>query len=145
MSTTHYKHPDTPKRARVLASISANKNSIIPRTNNAIFKDCGVSKSAGYRILKSNEPRTFYHAHSFEPRGRLPKISKKQAQDMVDYVEIEGFNARTQNYCQLAISAGITTTTSLSTIRRALPHQYRKHLAAVQKYIPPNLQKQRLL
>ena len=79
ISTTHYKHPDTPKRARVLASISANKNTIILCTNNAIFKDCGVSKSAGYRILKSNEPRTFHHAHFFDPQGRLPKISKRQA------------------------------------------------------------------
>ena len=98
MSTTHYKHPDTPKRARVLASISANKNSIIPHINNAIFKDCGVSKSAGYRILKSNESRTFHHAHSFEPRGQLLKISKKQAQDIINYIETEGFNARIQNY-----------------------------------------------
>ena len=72
MSTSSYKHPDTPKRARVLALIDANRNQ---RPKSSIFKEAGVSQAADYRILKSNEPHTFYTANAFDTRGQKPKIS----------------------------------------------------------------------
>ena len=138
------KPADTPKRARVLAAIDVNRNAIIPRSKTALFAQLGVSKATGYRILRSNEPRTFHNANSFESRGQKPKISDKQAQDMIDYAETAGFEARAQNYHQLAASVDINTTNiCTSTIKNALPHQYRKHPAALRKYVPPKLQNQR--
>ena len=79
---TFYQHPDTPKRARVLALIDSNKNAIVPRFKLTLFKEAGVSKSAGYRILKSGDPRTYYN-QGHEMRGRPRIITPNQVNKMI--------------------------------------------------------------
>ena len=47
MSISSCKHPDTPKRAHVLALINANRNQ---RPKPSIFKEAGVSQAVEWAI-----------------------------------------------------------------------------------------------
>lgn len=71
-----YKHPDTPKRARLFALIESNARSPVPLPKTRIFQQAGFSKSAAYRVLKSGDPRTFHNQNRAEPRGRPRKITE---------------------------------------------------------------------
>lgn len=133
-----YKHPDTPQKARLLALIDHNKRTLIPRPKTALFAEAGVSKSAGYRILKSGDPRTFKNQDHSETRGRPHKITPQQSRRMVEVAETGGFDLATQTYGQLAACAEVTNVCS-RTIKNSLPSTYRKHPAALRKAVSKTL------
>jgi len=134
----NYKHPNTPKKARFLALINYNQRAFNPRLKAVFFAEAGVFKSAGYRILKSNDPRTYKNQDYAETKGRPYKITPQQSRRIVQIIKNSGFDLITQTYGQLTICTKVTNVCA-RTVKNSLPFNFKKHPAALRRYVTPNL------
>jgi hypothetical protein len=145
-----YTHPDTPKRQKLLTLIERN-NIVSPsrkQTQRDEFAEAGFSNSAAYRVLKTKNPRR-HHTQCVidnvpDHRGSTPTIPGRTVNRMVEIAETGGFETRAFSHAQILAAADPDIQCCDRTIQRSLPDDYRKHPAALRKYVQPDLQQTRV-
>ncbi|KAL6696891.1 hypothetical protein J3F84DRAFT_347905 [Trichoderma pleuroticola] len=119
----HYHHLDTPTKARVKGAVAfaqlQKQRYGHDFSYQDIFRCCQVSKSRGYKILKSSSDRTFHNEFE-ETRGWKKLLTDEDLDKLRKLIWSEDFEARRLTWPQLLPAAGIDKQISRSTVRRAL-------------------------
>jgi hypothetical protein len=142
-----FQHHTTPKKARVQGICDYLKH--IGRTgfHNDVFRDQGVSRTSGWRILaqpREQDNRTF---HSIFPdtRGRKKKISNEDLATIERFLDNNGHDGRTIPWACLPAAAGLDIDVSAETVRRAVKDvNFRMCPTCPNKYLSPQHKEGRL-
>ena len=119
----------TPVKAKIQETIDFVKSEGITGKKEAVLRANGVLHATGYRILRSNNPRTLKNVLTrTEKRHRPNKITPEQIREMEKILENEGLEGRSLTWMQLGFEAQVEA--SEATIRRAMGTlDYHKRLA----------------
>lgn len=132
-----YKHHQTPTKARVHGAYEFARLQKLhygrPFYKNDIFRATGVSRSAGYKILR-DYPRSF-HNNPFvdETRGRKKKLDDEDLDKIEKLIWEHGFEGKSLPYQWLLTEAGVEKEVSRRTIQRALGERGWKRCTKCQK------------
>ena len=117
-----FQHHLTPKKVRVQALCDHYSKLGKKRYHEAIFRECGVSHTAGWNILR--QPREYdgrtFHSTFPETRGRKKLISKEDLAVIERFIDTNSFDGRTVPWAGLPAAAGLDLEVSGETVRRAV-------------------------
>jgi hypothetical protein len=128
---------DTPTRVRIIQDINDYQGKIPQQT---IFDAHGVSRTTGYRILASKEPRSTSH---LSKRGRKRKIEDTDL-DTIEAYENATFELGTRSYERIAHAVGLKEVSGRTIQRRMAERGVETYTAAQRIEIKPATKKARL-
>lgn len=143
----HFYHHDTLKKARVKGAVAfAQQQKERYSRNfsyNEIFRACQVSKTRGYKIVKSFDRK--FHNEFEKTRGRKKILTPEDLDKIEKLLWSEGFEARRLTYSQLLPAAGIDKEVCNRTLRRALgTRDWRKCIACPRSFVSREHAEQRV-
>lgn len=142
---------DTPKKNRILGAceFSRKHGKVIPYTH--IFEQNGISKSAGFRLLRRENggrrrdqaPRLLtYVGPPRAGKGHRRTLTDEDVDKLVEYLETGGFEARTMNYKQLVEAAGLDVSVPVRTVQSKLAKRgFDRYPATTVDELPPKERK----
>jgi hypothetical protein len=128
-------HHPTPKKSKVLGTISFFEKEKIPHFKSRVFKHFGVSHTQGWEIIRQQRNRRNLHDDPDHPdleetRGRKRILTPDDLQKIEKLIWTYGFEARALTWQALTFEAGIEAEVSWRTIQRAMGTlDYRKYVA----------------
>lgn len=143
-------HHHTPKKSKVLGTISFLEKEKIPHFKSRVFHHFGVSPRRGWEIVRQERNRRDLqddpdHPALEETRGRKRILTPDNLNAMEKLIWKYGFEARALTWQALAYEAGIAVEVSWRTIQRAMGTLgYRKCVACRKGWVSPATAKRRL-
>ncbi|KAL1893312.1 hypothetical protein Sste5346_006489 [Sporothrix stenoceras] len=145
---------DTTQTRRILGACdwSRKHGKVIPYTH--IFEHNGISKSAGFRLLRrenggqSRKPHYVLKkcpgGNSNKTNGTRKELTEEDVDQLIDYLKYGGFNARTLNYKQLVEAAGLDVNVSPRTVQAKLAKRgFKRYPATEVDELPEEEKKKR--
>lgn len=129
-------HLDTPTKSALREAIFHRRDG---ETKAQVFRRFNIYRRTAYRIL--NEPpkrksRRYANSGLPETRGRPKKLSESDVQQLVHFVENNGFDNRTIYYAALPAAAGLDVKYSGKTVRLTLKaHGFRFYKARQKQHL----------
>ncbi|KAI1751710.1 hypothetical protein F4782DRAFT_503992 [Xylaria castorea] len=125
---------DTPEKTALRTLVKFRDDHNLQITNKALFEYTGVTHATGYRVLKSTNRRL-----CDETRGRPRALTEAHIDQIIEFIEREGWEARCLPWINLCDAAGLEFPTlskppSVPTIRKALYTRGWKKCVACSKY-----------
>ena len=111
---------ETPVKSAIREAIFRRRSN---ESKNDIFRQFGISKKTGYRILREPPKRMSRRLGNSifpETRGRPKILSEFDVTEIVYFIENNGYDGRTIPYTALPAAAGIEKECSGETVRLAL-------------------------
>lgn len=107
---------DTPRRVRIIHEVEKYQEKGVSFHYNDVFRDHGVSKATGWRILKEKRDRSTKPSK----RGLKRKLTDEHVDILEAFIENNGFDSRSLHYGQLLSAVGLDVDVSEDTVRRRL-------------------------
>lgn len=140
MARVHYLH--TPKKNRIREAL-LNRPPGVHKTD--IFRRFKISHTTGYKILREPEEREGRTKYGPETRGRKKILSESDVQQIIRFVQTNGFDSRTIPYAALPAATGLEVECSSETVRRALkPYGFRFYQAYQKKHLSNKAKERRV-
>lgn len=152
-NTTMPQRIDTPKKNRILGACEFSRKHGKVLSYSSIFRENGISKSAGFRLLRDKDrPRgrpqkraVFVQKcpHSNRTSGRRKELTEEDVDHLVNFIQTGGFKARVLNYKQLVEAAGLDVDVSPRTVQCRLAKRGFKRYPAEEVDSLPEEEKRR--